>query len=139
MDNILTMARVYFIVNNCQEGYDNKNLEIFYISKIKYGQRFSSIMYERARKTDCSVSEYTSRGGYISSAQIHCFLRFNQVNLRACYEFRPVENSNSLFIFNDIPVPNDVVKTGIKRILMTRVTDKYVQKEIVKHQVVVEL
>ena len=49
-----------------------------------------------------------------------------------------MENSNSLFIFNDIPVPDDVM-TGIKRIVMTRVTDKYVQKEIVKHQVVVEL
>ena len=77
MDNIPTMARVYFIVNNCQEGYDNKNLQIFYISENKYGQRFSSIMYEWTRKTDCSVSEYINQGGYISSAQIHCFLRFN--------------------------------------------------------------
>ena len=50
-----------------------------------------------------------------------------------------MENSNSLFIFNDIPVPNDVVMKGIKIIAITRVTDKYVQKEIVKHQVVVEL
>ena len=57
MDNILTMARVYFIVNNCQEGYGNKNLVIFYISEKKYGQRFSSIMYERQeRRTFLSVS-----------------------------------------------------------------------------------
>ena len=57
MDNILTMERVYFIVNNCQEGYDNKNLVIFYISEKKYGQGFSSVMYERQeRRTALSVS-----------------------------------------------------------------------------------
>ncbi|CAH3159377.1 unnamed protein product [Porites lobata] len=61
VDNILTMARVYFIVNNCQEGYGNKNLVIFYISEKQYGQRFSSIMYERQeRRTVLSVQRDVS-------------------------------------------------------------------------------
>ena len=57
VDNILTLVRVYFIVNNCQEDYDNRNV-IFYMYENKYGQRFNSIMFERARKTDCCVTEY---------------------------------------------------------------------------------
>lgn len=138
VDNILTLARVYFIVNNCQEDYDNRNVEIFYIFENKYGQRFSSIMYERARKTDCSVIEYTDQGGHICFGKIQCFLRINSVNLCACYKFKPVEKSNSPFIFNDIPIPNDVVMTDTERIVITKVIEKYVQKEIVKHQVVVE-
>ena len=40
----------------------------------KYGQRFSSIMYERARKTDCSVIEYIDKDGHISFGKIQCFL-----------------------------------------------------------------
>lgn len=138
VDNILTLARVYFIVNNCQEDYDNRNVEIFYIFENKYGQRFSSIMYERARKTDCSVIEYTDESGHICFGKIQCFLRINSTNLCACYKFKPVEKSNSPFIFNDIPIPNDVVMTDTERIVITRLIEKYVEKEIVKHQVVVE-
>ena len=50
-----------------------------------------------------------------------------------------MEKSNSPFIFNDIPlIPDDVVMTDTERMAITRVIEKYVQKEIVKHQVVVE-
>ena len=95
----------------------------------KYGKRFSSIMYEQTRKTQCSVIEYTNQGGYISFGQIRCFLRMNSVNLCADYKFKPVEKSNSSFIFNDIPISNDVVMTDTERIVITRVIEKYVQKE----------
>lgn len=138
VDNILTLAQVYLIVNNWHEEYDNKNAEIFFIHENKYGQRFSSIMYERARKTDSSVIEYTDQGGHISFGKIKCFLKLNSINLCACYKFKPVKESNSPFIFNDIPIPNDVVMTDTERMVITRVIEKYVKKKIVKHQVVVE-
>ena len=134
VDNILTLAQVYLIVNNWQEEYDNKNAEIFFIHENKYGQRFSSIMYERARKIDSSVIEYTDQGGHISFGKIKCFLKLNSINLCACYKFKPVKESNSPFIFNDIPIPNDVVMTDTERMVITR----DVKKKIVKHQVVVE-
>ena len=76
MDNILSLARVYLAVNNCQEKYD-KNAEMFFIYENNYGQRFSRIMYECARKTDSSVIEYTDQGGHISFGKIQCFLRIN--------------------------------------------------------------
>ena len=138
VDNILTLAQVYLIVNNWQEEYDNKNAEIFFIHENKYGQRFSSIMYERARKTDSSVTEYTDQGAHISFGKIKCFLKINSINLCACYKFKPVKESNSPFMFNDIPIPNDVVMTDTERMVITRVIEKYVKKKIVKHQVVVE-
>lgn len=99
VDNILTLARVYFIVNNCQEDYDNRNVEIFYIFENKYGQRFSSIMYERARKTDCSVIEYTDESGHICFGKIQCFLRINSTNLCACYKFKVHMNRNFTVLF----------------------------------------
>lgn len=137
MDYILTLAQVYLIVNNWQEEYDNKNAEIFVIHENKYGQRFSSIMYGCAQKTDSSVIEYTDQGGHISFGKIKFFLKLNSINLCACYKFKPVKESNSPFIFNDIPIPNDVVMTDTER-MVTRVIEKYVKKKIVKHQVVVE-
>ena len=102
-----------------------KTQKFFFIYENKYGQRFISIMYERARKTDSSVIEYNDRGGHISFGKIKCFLKINSINLCACYKFKPVKESNSPFIFNDIHIPNDVVMTDTERMVITRVVEPF--------------
>ena len=82
-------------------------------------------MYERARKTDSSVIEYTDQGGHIYFGKIKCFLKINSINLCACYKFKPVKESNSPFTFNDIHIPNDVVMTDTERMVITRVVEPF--------------